>query len=86
MTAYNEGFGAVEQGRLDPAYTAKCQAELPIIEMQMAATAALLPRQNFAPRMSRAVTPLNAGATETDNLYTLDLLQRGLMPLTASRG
>jgi hypothetical protein len=83
--AYNEGFGAVEQGRLDPAYLSKFQVELPIIEDQMAATAspAGMNRPSFAPRRARAVMPLSAGATETANLYTLDLLQRGLMPITA---
>ncbi len=83
MTAYNEGFGAVEQGRLDPAYTTKCQAELPIIEAQMAGTAMQPGRASSASRRVRAIMPLSAGATETDNLYTLDLLQRGLMPVTA---
>ena len=37
--AYNEGYGAVEAGRLDIAYLTKYQAALPIIEAQMAATA-----------------------------------------------
>jgi soluble lytic murein transglycosylase-like protein len=60
--AYNEGFGAVEQGRLDPAYLAKFQAELPIIEAQMAATAALTNRPSFAPRRARAVMPLSVAA------------------------
>ncbi len=81
--AYNEGFGAVEQGRLDPAYLAKFEAELPIIETQMAATARLLPRASFVPRMARVTMPLSAGPTTDGHLYTLDLLQRGLMPLTA---
>ncbi len=86
MTAYNEGFGAVEQGRLDPAYTTKCQAELPIIEEQMAATAMLTNRASFASRRKRAIMPLSADATETGNLYTLALLQRDLMPLSAKQG
>jgi soluble lytic murein transglycosylase-like protein len=82
MVAYNEGFGAVERGRLDPAYLAKSQGELPIIEQQMTATASLAKRASFAPSMLRAVMPLISGASEM-GIYTLDLLQRGLMPLTA---
>lgn len=57
--AYNEGFGAVEAGRLDSAYLAKFQAALPIVEMQMAATAMLTNRPSFAPRMARSVMPLS---------------------------
>jgi soluble lytic murein transglycosylase-like protein len=60
--AYNEGFGAVEAGRADPAYLAKFQAELPIIEAQMAATAALTNRPSFAPRGRRAALPLSVAA------------------------
>jgi len=60
--AYNEGFGAVEAGRADPAYLAKFQAELPIIEAQMAATAALTNRPSFAPRGRRVVLPLRVVA------------------------
>ena len=56
--AYNEGFGAVEAGRLDPAYLTKFQNELPIIEAQMEATAMLANRPNFAPRGTQIVTPL----------------------------
>jgi soluble lytic murein transglycosylase-like protein len=81
--AYNEGFGAVEQGRLDPNYLAKFEVELPIIEQQMGATAKQVNRPAFAPRMMRAVMPLSSGASEM-GVYTLDLLQRGLMPLTAA--
>jgi soluble lytic murein transglycosylase-like protein len=58
--AYNEGFGAVEAGRLAPAYLAKFQAALPIIEAQMAATANLTNKPGFAPRRMRAVMPLMA--------------------------
>ncbi len=60
--AYNEGFGAVEAGRLDPAYLAKFQAELPIVEAQMAATASLTSRSSFAPRRMRSVMPLSVRA------------------------
>ncbi|MGH6741743.1 MAG: lytic transglycosylase domain-containing protein, partial [Bradyrhizobium sp.] len=41
VQAYNEGFGALEAGRLDPAYLTKFQLGLPIIQAQMAATAAM---------------------------------------------
>jgi soluble lytic murein transglycosylase-like protein len=60
--AYNEGFGAVEAGKLDPAYLAKFEAELPIIEAQMAATAALTNRPSFAPKRMRSVMPLSVPA------------------------
>jgi soluble lytic murein transglycosylase-like protein len=60
--AYNEGFAAVEAWKKDPAYLAKFQAELPIIEAQMAATAALTNRPSFAPRARRAVMPLRVAA------------------------
>jgi soluble lytic murein transglycosylase-like protein len=64
--AYNEGFGAVEIGRLDPAYLAKFQAALPIIEAQMEATAALTNHPSFAPRRVRSVMPLSVrGGDET---------------------
>ena len=39
VQAYNEGFAAVEAGRLDTAYLIKYQSALPIIQAQMAATA-----------------------------------------------
>jgi hypothetical protein len=80
--AYNEGFGAMEQGRLDPAYLMKFEVELPIVERQMAATAMATKNSRFAPQMMRSVMPLVSGASEM-GVYTLDLLQRGLMPLTA---
>ena len=92
MTAYNEGFGAVEQGRLDPAYTAKSQAELPIIESQMAGTASAGPasltqreRNSFVPSRSRLVMPPqhSVGHDSETGVYVLVLLQKGLMPLTA---
>jgi soluble lytic murein transglycosylase-like protein len=60
--AYNEGFAAVEAWKKDPAYLAKFQAELPIIEAQMAATAALTNRPSFAPRGRRVVMPLSVAA------------------------
>ena len=60
--AYNEGFGAVEAGKLDPNYLAKFQAELPIIEAQMAATAVLTNRPSFAPKRMRSVMPLSVQA------------------------
>jgi soluble lytic murein transglycosylase-like protein len=57
--AYNEGMAAIEAGKLDPAYNAKFQAQLPVIEAQMAATAALVPsRANWAPQRRRSVMPL----------------------------
>jgi hypothetical protein len=57
--AYNEGMAAIEAGKLDPAYNAKFQAQLPVIEAQMAATAALMPgRANWAPQRRRSVMPL----------------------------
>jgi soluble lytic murein transglycosylase-like protein len=80
--AYNEGFGAVEQGRLDPNYLAKFEVELPIVESQMAGTAKMASRPAFAPQRMRAVMPLISGASEA-GVYVLVLLQRGLMPLTA---
>jgi soluble lytic murein transglycosylase-like protein len=58
--AYNEGFGAVEAGKLDAAYLAKFEVALPIIEAQMAATASLTNKPNFAPRRMRSVMPLMA--------------------------
>jgi soluble lytic murein transglycosylase-like protein len=58
--AYNEGFGAVEAGRLDLAYLTKFQAELPIVEAQMAATSTLTNKLSFAPRRMRSVMPLMA--------------------------
>jgi soluble lytic murein transglycosylase-like protein len=58
--AYNEGFGAVEAGRTAPAYLAKFQAELPIIEAQMAGSARLMNKPSFAPRRVRSVMPLMA--------------------------
>ena len=82
MVAYNEGFGAVEQGRLDQAYLVKSQSELPIIEAQMAATALIKQLARFAPNMSRVVMPLASDVSEMGT-YTLVLLQKGLMPLTA---
>jgi soluble lytic murein transglycosylase-like protein len=57
--AYNEGYGAVEAGKMDPAYLRKFQAELPVIEAQMEATANLMQRPSFAPRRVRAVMPLS---------------------------
>jgi soluble lytic murein transglycosylase-like protein len=57
--AYNEGMGAVEAGKMDPAYLRKFQAELPVIEAQMEATANLTNRPSFAPRRVRAVMPLS---------------------------
>jgi soluble lytic murein transglycosylase-like protein len=60
--AYNEGFGAVEAGRADPAYLAKFQAELPIIEAQMEATATLMNRPSFWPRRMRVALPLRIAA------------------------
>ena len=61
--AYNEGFGAVEAGKLDPAYLTKFQNELPIIEAQMAATAATMPQHaNWAPKRVRVVLPLRVTA------------------------
>jgi soluble lytic murein transglycosylase-like protein len=44
-------------------YSAKFQAQLPVIEAQMAATAALVPsRANWAPLRRRSVMPLMVGA------------------------
>ena len=80
--AYNEGFEAVEQGRLDPAYLAKFQAELPVVRAQMAATATTANRPSFMPQMGQSVMPLTSGASEM-GIHTLALLRRGLMPLTA---
>src|SRR5580692_5131812 len=56
--AYNEGFGAVEAWKMDPAYLAKFQNELPIIEAQMEATAMLTNKPSFVPRGMRSVMPL----------------------------
>jgi soluble lytic murein transglycosylase-like protein len=36
--AYNEGYGAIEAGRLDPAYLQKFELNLPIVQAQMHAT------------------------------------------------
>jgi soluble lytic murein transglycosylase-like protein len=58
--AYNEGMAAVEAGKLDQAYLAKFEVALPIIEAQMAATASLTSKPNFAPRRMRSVMPLTA--------------------------
>lgn len=41
VQAYNEGFGAVEQGKLDPNYLKKFVANLPVIQAQIAATGAM---------------------------------------------
>ncbi len=57
--AYNEGWGAVLSGRTDSAYVMKLQAELPIVEAQMAATAMLTNRPSFASRIVRSVMPLS---------------------------
>jgi soluble lytic murein transglycosylase-like protein len=58
--AYNEGMGALEAGKLDPAYLAKFEVELPIVEQQMAGSARLMNKPSFAPRRVRSVMPLMA--------------------------
>jgi soluble lytic murein transglycosylase-like protein len=58
--AYNEGFGAVEAWKVDAAYLAKFQGELPIIEAQMEATAMLTNKPSFVPRGMRSVMPISA--------------------------
>jgi soluble lytic murein transglycosylase-like protein len=40
--AYNEGFSAVEAGKLDSKYLVKCQATLPLITAQIAGTNMIL--------------------------------------------
>jgi hypothetical protein len=60
VQAYNEGFGALEAGKIVPNYLAKFQAALPIIEAQMEATASLTNKPSFAPRRMRSVMPLMA--------------------------
>jgi soluble lytic murein transglycosylase-like protein len=60
--AYNEGFAAVEAWKKDPAYLAKFQVELPIIEQQMTGTADLTKRPSLAPRRSRVALPLRIAA------------------------
>jgi hypothetical protein len=58
--AYNEGFAAVEAGKLDPKYLVKFQAELPVIEAQMAGTAMVTSEARFEPMRARIVMPIAA--------------------------
>jgi soluble lytic murein transglycosylase-like protein len=58
VQAYNEGLGAVEQGKLDTAYLIKFQNELPIIEAQMAATAVMTAKMAITPKLLRNVIPV----------------------------
>lgn len=60
--AYNEGFAAVEAGKLDSAYLTKFKAQLPVIEAQMAATASLTNRPSLAPQGMRSAMPLRLPA------------------------
>jgi soluble lytic murein transglycosylase-like protein len=64
--AYNGGFGHFLPGAVIPpavagrlaTYLAKFEAELSIVEAQMAATASLMSKPLFAPRRMRSVMPL----------------------------
>lgn len=57
VQSYNEGFGAVEEGRTDPQYLTKFMLGLPILQAQMAATAAMSGATQVA-RFSPEVKPV----------------------------
>src|SRR5271165_495193 len=57
VQAYNEGFGAVEAGKLDPNYRNKFIAQLPVIQAEMAATTMFVQAVGILFRSSE-VTPV----------------------------
>jgi soluble lytic murein transglycosylase-like protein len=56
--AYNEGFAAIEAGKLDPAYLQKFELNLPIVQAQMHATSmmTLNVAMNFRPAWNMVPT------------------------------